>query len=47
MGNMDPTKNYKRRATQTQSKTTMDEEHGPQHKLQWMRNMDPTKNYNG
>ena len=47
MSNMDPTKNYKRRATRTQSKTTMDEQHGPQHKLQWMRNMDPTKNYNG
>ena len=29
------------------TKTTMDEQHGPQQKLQWMNNMDPTKNYNG
>jgi hypothetical protein len=29
---MDPTKNYKRRATRTHPKTTMDEQHGPQQK---------------
>jgi hypothetical protein len=44
---MDQTKEYKRRATRTQPKTTMDEQHGPQQKLQWISNMDPTKNYNG
>ena len=32
MSNADPTKNYKRRATRTHPKTTMDEEHGPQQK---------------
>ena len=29
---MDPTKNYKRGATRTHPKTTMDEQHGPQQK---------------
>jgi hypothetical protein len=46
MSNMDPTKNYKKRATRTQPKTTIDEQHGSNQKLQWMSNMDPTKNYN-
>jgi hypothetical protein len=56
---MDPTKNYKRRATRTHPKTTMDEQYGPQQKttidehhvpnkkIQKISKADPTKNYNG
>ena len=29
-----------------QQKTTIDEQHGPNQKLQYMSNTDPTKNYN-
>ena len=47
MSNADPTKNYKRRATRTQPKITMDEQHGPQQKLKWISNTDPNKDYNG
>jgi hypothetical protein len=59
MSNTDPTKNYNGWATLTQTKTTMDERHGPQQKttmderhgpnqkLQWMSITDPNKNYNG
>jgi hypothetical protein len=55
---MDPTKNYKRRATRTHQKTTMDEQHGPQQKttideqhapnkkIQNKSNTDPIKKYN-
>ena len=46
MSNTDPTKNYNRWATRTQPKTTIDEQHGPNQKLQRMSNTDPTKNYN-
>jgi hypothetical protein len=38
MSNTDPTKNYNRWAIRTQPKTTIDEQHGPNQKLQWMSN---------
>jgi hypothetical protein len=46
MSNTDPNKNYNGWRTWTQPKTTMDEQHGPNQKLQWMSDTDLTKNYN-
>jgi hypothetical protein len=48
MSTTDPNKkkDYNRWATRTQQKTTIDEQHESNQKLQWMNNTDPTKNYN-